>query len=579
MNKKEKKSPQLFNVPLPPEEPITTSAPRTTLPLPYEGPTTRSRSRNRPAVQIPVPQEQTISPSRFNVPLPAEEPGPPASFSITPNTTLQETLTSIQDTSNAMISLAESIQRTADAFSAGSARSEGSARSARSRPRSVRSELNTATLNPYNPAGSEYRSQTSDVENQLNYERMLRSGGGGGSPSIPSSWGSSSDNPQGGNPPGRGFPGRGPPSGGPPSDDDPAGSVRSSAFLGSERSDNPTDWAGFYESLENTLALELAYRRMIGDTDANRGNYRRKPITTPIEQWRDDIRRYESEKIRIQRIFDIKYENGEDTTDEMIYLSELDNAIADTMRFLKGMPQYVQPPLDQDPFPNIEVPVIAQIDEIQKKLTSQTVEFQKKFEKTFFDLNQFISDSVRNKVYIDTNVIFGQIRNATGDFFTDQFVDTFLMPIFARIQLYNEGRMIGYNPLSIQFPIISPLKPTVLYSAPPKNALPGTNNEIIFENIPDGGVYSQFMGKYGNIKHPEFPLVELKFNKNVVSGKFVCTQKVDGKEKSRKFDDVNQAKGWAIRGGFYADKIEKLRQSAIQDRYVRKLRVIPVLKK
>lgn len=566
MNKKEKKSPQLFNVPLPPEEPITTSAPRTTLPLPYEGPMTRSRSRNRPAVQIPVPQEQTISPSRFNVPLPAQEPGPPASFSITPNTTLQETLTSIQDTSNAMISLAESIQRTADAFSAGSARSEGSARSARSRPRSVRSELNTATFNPYNTAGSEYRSQTSDVENQLNYERMLRSGGGSGPPSLPSSWGSSSDNP----------PGRGPPSGGPPSEsslgdmfseDSP---FRVKPFISDE------DWAVFIQNLNDINTFHPFYAPNV---DANLGNYRRKPITTPIEQWRADIRRYESEKIRIQRIVDIKYENGEDITEEIKYLYELDNAIADTMRFLKGMPEYVQPPLAQDPFPDVKVPVITQLEEIQKKLSIQTVEFQKKFEKTFFDLNQFISDSVRNKVYIDTNVIFGQIRNATGDFFTDQFVDTFLMPIFARIQLYNEGRMIGYNPLSIQFPIISPIKPTVLYSAPPKNALPGTNNEIIFENIPDGSVYSQFMGKYGNIKHPEYPLVELKFNKNVISGKFVCTQKVDGKEKSRKFDDVNQAKGWAIRGGFYADKIEKLRQSSIQGRYDRKLRVIPVLKK
>jgi len=276
-------------------------------------------------------------------------------------------------------------------------------------------------------------------------------------------------------------------------------------------------------------------------------------------------------------------EQGKSSVLELREIKKIDDFLKKLERVISGVepPELVNIPVPQSPFfergTSLQSPQAMSM--IQEKLSSLPVPFQKQFETLFFNLNQFIAQSVRNKVFIDTNYIFGEIKAKTGDFFTFELTQGFLMPILQKMQFYNEGRMLGYNPVEIQFPIIAPKKSDILYKPPVPNALPGTNNEIIFENIPDGGVYSQFMGKYGNIKHPEFPLVELKFNKNVVSGKFVCTQKVDGKEKSRKFDDVNQAKGWAIRGGFYADDIEKLRQSAIQGRYDRKLRVIPVLVK
>lgn len=274
-------------------------------------------------------------------------------------------------------------------------------------------------------------------------------------------------------------------------------------------------------------------------------------------------------------------EQGLSSVAEIREIEKIDDFLKKLERVISGVepPELVDIPVPEEPFFERRAPLQSQqaMSMIQEKLSSQSVPFQKQFESLFFNLNQFIAQSVRNKVFIDTNYIFGEIKAKTGNFFTYEMIQGFLMPIFNKIQFYNEGRLLGYNPVEVQFPIIAAKKPEILYNPPLPNALPGTNNEIIFENIPDGGVYSQFMGKYGNIKHPEFPLVELKFNKNVVSGKFVCTQKVDGKEKSRKFDDVNQAKGWAIRGGFYADRIEKLRQSSIQGRYDRKLRVIPTI--
>jgi hypothetical protein len=304
-----------------------------------------------------------------------------------------------------------------------------------------------------------------------------------------------------------------------------------------------------------------------------------KPIETDEQLLKKQLYEMQSMRIKLQRQITIKEQNGQDTTREKEELIRINEYIYNVTNALRGLPPLVQIPQPETTFQGVlpEPQNLAIETAIQNKLSLQSLPFQKQYAKTFFDLNQFIADSVRNKVFIDTNYIFGQIKANTGSFFDYNLTNEYLMPIFKKIQFYNEGRMLGFNPQDIQFATIVPNKPTMLYNAPPPNALPGTNNEIIFENIPDGGVYSQFMGKYGNIKHPEFPLVELKCNKNVISGKFVCTQKVDGKEKSRKFDDVYQAKGWAIRGGFYADKLSAMKQSSIQGRYERKLRVIPTI--
>jgi hypothetical protein len=551
--------------------PLKSQPGRYNVPVPLESPVVNlfgETQRRQSAGQAYIPQRVVIP-----------EPRSDTSSVNSLETTVNEQISNLQRLNASINQIAESIDESQRQIANRSAELSATNRSSRSVgsqrpfPGSPQTGSSFSRMLPPSPAG---------VEDQLNAARTMGRVLPGGPPhgdspsvssaassslsggSLPSSWGASSA---------------------------AGGSAASSADLISNRSEESygfnqsvvtgevRDWAGFYNSLENSLALEIAYRNMMGDTDPNRGNYRRQAIQTPTEQFRQDLRDFESERIKVERRMNQKYENGEDTTEEIQYLYLLDKAIEDTIKFLRGVPQWVDIPQTENAFPGQDVPVISQVDAIEQKLTRQPVEFQKRFEKLFFDLNQFISESVRNKAFIDTNVVFGQIRAATGDFFTDEFTNTFLLPVLGKIQMYNEGRMIGYNPQNIVFPILSPLKPTVLYTAPPPNALPGTNNEIIFENIPDGSVYSQFMGKYGNIKHPEFPLVELKFNKNAISGKFVCTQKVDGKEKSRKFDDVNQAKGWAIRGGFYADKVNLLRQSSIQDRYRRKLRVIPTIKR
>jgi hypothetical protein len=245
---------------------------------------------------------------------------------------------------------------------------------------------------------------------------------------------------------------------------------------------------------------------------------------------------------------------------------------------LVPIPTPVTQSLNRGLIPNQDQPNLG-LEFLKIKIESLHPVRQKRYTDLFNSLNNFIGDTVRARAYLDTNYLFGQIQSEFGDVFDQQITSMFLVPVLEKIEGYNNSGfgMIGYNPVDLRFPIVVPEGAKKLYTPPPQNALPGTNNEIIFENVPDGTEYSQFMGKYGNIKHPETPIVELQCDKKVISGKYVCSQKVDGKLKSRRFNDIFQAKGWAIRGGFYADKIEKMRQTKIQGRYDNKFRVIPTI--
>jgi hypothetical protein len=310
----------------------------------------------------------------------------------------------------------------------------------------------------------------------------------------------------------------------------------------------------------------------------SRMGYTRRPATVN-EELNFELRKLLTKRNKLKKIKEIKESRYEDVSEEIEILDNIEYLIYDIENQIRGVPMLVRVPEPEEPFVERNTPRVDEdmTTEIEKKLTAQPLAFQKQFQKLFFDLNQFIANSIKNKVFIDTNYIFGEIKAKTGDFFTFDQTNAFLVPIFDKIQFYNEGRLVGYNPVNVQFPTFKVTEPTVLYSAPPKNVLPGTNNEIIFQNIPDKGVYSQYMGIYGNIKHPEFPPITLKHHPRKLSGKFVCYQKFKNRMTTRAFDDVHQAKGWAIRGGFYADQVEKLRQSAIQGRYERKLRVIPTV--
>lgn len=148
--------------------------------------------------------------------------------------------------------------------------------------------------------------------------------------------------------------------------------------------------------------------------------------------------------------------------------------------------------------------------------------------------------------------------------FTDYFRGVF-GPHLAQLEDYNAniqqlGNMGINNIQNFLLPIHTPTRPRRTERIP-ENVISNTNNEIIFQNRPNGGPYSQYLGVYGNIKYPDVPSITITQSKKQIKC-FVCTQE----GKSRLFKDIHQARGWAIRGGFYADRIERQRRAA-EDKY------------
>lgn len=148
--------------------------------------------------------------------------------------------------------------------------------------------------------------------------------------------------------------------------------------------------------------------------------------------------------------------------------------------------------------------------------------------------------------------------------FTDYFTGVF-GPHLEQLRDYNThiqqlGNMGVNNIQNFLLPIHTPIRPRRTERIP-ENVISNTNNEIIFQNRPNGGPYSQYLGVYGNIKYPDIPSITITQSKKQIKC-FVCTQE----GKSRMFKDIHQARGWAIRGGFYADRIERQRRAA-EDKY------------
>lgn len=199
---------------------------------------------------------------------------------------------------------------------------------------------------------------------------------------------------------------------------------------------------------------------------------------------------------------------------------------------------------------------IGYISNVNKNITnyvaygvSQGVAGNQIFTQRVFPVNQLVND---------LKIQYGNIL------FSDYFRGVF-EPHLAQLEDYNAniqqlGNMGINNIQNFLLPIHTPTRPTRTERIP-ENVISNTNNEMIFQNRPNGGPYSQYLGVYGNIKYPDVPSITITQSKKQIKC-FVCTQE----GKSRMFKDIHQARGWAIRGGFYADRIERKRRAA-EDKY------------
>ena len=163
-----------------------------------------------------------------------------------------------------------------------------------------------------------------------------------------------------------------------------------------------------------------------------------------------------------------------------------------------------------------------------------------------------------DQIVNDLKIQYGNIL------FSDYFRGVF-EPHLTELRRYNAdiqqfGNMGINNIQNFLLPIHTPTRPTRTEKIP-DNVISNTNNEMIFQNRPNGGPYSQYLGVYGNIKFPDVPSITITQSKKQIKC-FVCTQE----GKSRMFKDIHQARGWAIRGGFYSDRIERQRRAA-EDKY------------
>jgi hypothetical protein len=171
-----------------------------------------------------------------------------------------------------------------------------------------------------------------------------------------------------------------------------------------------------------------------------------------------------------------------------------------------------------------------------------------------FTQREFPVDQLVN----DLKIQYGNIL------FSDYFRGVF-EPHIEQLRRYNADiqRLVNLGVNNIQnflLPIHTPTRPRRIERIP-ENVISNTNNEIIFQNRPNGGPYSQYLGVYGNIKYPDIPSITITQSKKQIKS-FVCTQE----GKSRVFKDIHQAKGWALRGGFHSDRIERQRRAA-EDKY------------
>lgn len=243
----------------------------------------------------------------------------------------------------------------------------------------------------------------------------------------------------------------------------------------------------------------------------------------------------------------------------------------------------------KEEIPKFEIPEIdlresGQIFEQEKtfiqKLSTFSEAQQQLYKYTLSELNSYISNQISLRNFIDYNYIFKQIRSSLGFLFDDYFIKLFIVPVFEKIQTYNTSGygMADFLTNSIQFKIFEPDKKMPIFTPQNDKTLIGTKN-IVFLNKPDGSIYQEYTGQYKNTDFPNIPYVELKYNKNSLGNKFICTQKDKdtGDKLTKSFSDINQAKGFAIRCGFYADTVDKKQPSIIDVRNERQLKVVPII--
>lgn len=215
------------------------------------------------------------------------------------------------------------------------------------------------------------------------------------------------------------------------------------------------------------------------------------------------------------------------------------------------------------------------------KLSTFTETQQQIYKYTLSELNSYLRNQINLRNFIDTNYIYSEIKNKLGFIFNDYFIKIYVVPVFEKIQTYNTSGygMSEFLTNSIQFKIFEPEKKMPIFTPQNDKTLIGTKN-IVFLNKPDGSIYQEYTGQYKNTDFPNIPYVELKFNKNSLSNKFICIQKdkdTPGNNLTKSFSDINQAKGFSIRGGFYSDIIDKKAKSIIDERNERKLKVVPII--
>lgn len=227
------------------------------------------------------------------------------------------------------------------------------------------------------------------------------------------------------------------------------------------------------------------------------------------------------------------------------------------------------------------------VQEFMSRLADMSEQQRKSYVNFMNTINKQITDIIRKKKPFDEELrqtYYDQLLNQYGFIMGEGYISNVIDVVFAAQARYHEdwraggigfvrSPAIGVNPYL--YPINLPPKPVALPSRTPRNAVPGTNGAIVHDPMDvDSGPFIEGAGLYGNIKNPTIPPVRVSFDSKALTDKYICTQKYQGKLRSKKFRSMFEARLFAMSGGFYSDELAKTRQASYQ-RPQNRLRVIP----
>jgi len=222
------------------------------------------------------------------------------------------------------------------------------------------------------------------------------------------------------------------------------------------------------------------------------------------------------------------------------------------------------------------------VAEFKANLASKPKEIRTNYESFMTSINNAIYSSIRNNDPIEMDDYFNQIKLNFGDgiLFGPAYENNVLEPIRQKHMEYNTSVPIGLGGKQARayymYPLNMPDKAMIKAQPVVPGAVPYTNNSILFEpmQIDAGDSYIPGLGKYGNLKNPNVPVVEVQLDKSRLGDKYVCSQNYNGRRRVRRFYSINDARSFAMRGGFYSDEVAKSRQAGFQLNTGNKLRVL-----